>query len=404
VAKHAHWLSRQPRPGRVALDDDRWRSPADAPRLPRVLILDNEVPHMARGGGLPRARLMLQALRDWPVTLFPLWSFDDDWTQVYASIPNTVEVMLGQGIAQLEGFLARRRGLYDVLLISRPPNLQALAPLRIRRPELFAGMRLIYDAEALFALREIGELAVKGRALTPTQAQARLDNELAQAQGVDQVVVVSERDARHFRARGHQVAILSHAMPVRRSVPSPKRRAGLVFVGALHPDTPNEDGLLWFVEHVWPRLCTRFPTPPTIEVVGECRSVRIAALASANFRLLGPQADLRPCYDRAKVFIAPVRFAGGVPVKVIEAAAQGIPVVASAILLRQLGWQDGLEIQGARDADAFAHAIGRLLTNDVLWHRQQTAAWVRCEADYHPDDFARQTRALLLANPTREAT
>jgi hypothetical protein len=79
LAKHGDWLSRQPRPGRVTLDNDRWRSPADTPRLPRVLIIDNEVPHMARGGGLPRARLMLQALQDWPVTLFPLWSFDDDW-------------------------------------------------------------------------------------------------------------------------------------------------------------------------------------------------------------------------------------------------------------------------------------------------------------------------------------
>ena len=403
VAKHSHWLSQQRRPGRASLDNDRWRSPADMPRLPRVLILDNEVPHMARGGGLPRARLILQALRDWPVTLFPLWSFDDDWAQVYASIPDTVEVVLGQGIAQLEGFLERRRGLYDVLWVSRPPNLQALAPLRARRPELFASMRLIYDSEALFALREIGELAVKGRALTPAQAQARLDSELALAQDVDQVVVVSERDARLFRERGHQVAILSHAMPVRRSVPSPRRRAGLVFVGALHPDTPNEDGLLWFVDQVIPRLRALLTNLPTLEVIGECRSMRLAALASADFRLLGPQADLRPCYDRAKVFIAPVRFAGGVPVKVIEAAAQGIPVVASAILLRQLGWLDGLEIQSARNADDFASAIVRLLTDDSVWRRQQAAAWERCEADYHLDDFARHTRALLQANSTQGA-
>ena len=172
-----------------------------------------------------------------------------------------------------------------------------------------------------------------------------------------------------------------------------------MFVGALHPDTPNEDGLLWFVEQVAPRLRALLPEPPTLDVVGECRSERIAALASADIRLLGPQADLRPCYDRARVFIAPVRFAGGVPVKVIEAAAQGIPVVASAILLRQLGWQDGLEIQGARDADAFAHAIARLLTDDALWRRQQAAAWARCEADYHPDDFARQVHRLLLGEP-----
>lgn len=33
---------------------------------------------------------------------------------------------------------------------------------------------------------------------------------------------------------------------------SEMQRAGLVFVGALHPDTPNEDGLLWFVEQVIP--------------------------------------------------------------------------------------------------------------------------------------------------------
>ena len=310
--------------------------------------------------------------------------------------------LLGLGMAGLEAFLERRRGLYDVLWISRPPNLQALAPLRARRPELFAGMRLIYDSEALFALREIGELAVKGRPLTPAQAQARLDAELALAQDLSQVVVVSQRDAQPFRERGHPVSILSHAMPVRRSVPGPKRRAGLVFVGALHPDTPNEDGLLWFVEQVLPRLRARPGGAPVLEVVGECRSPRIAALASAEVRVLGAQADLRPCYDRARVFIAPVRFAGGVPVKVIEAAAQGIPVVASAILQRQLGWQDGRDIQGARDAEAFARAIAHLLDDDAHWQAQQAAAWARCEADYHPDDFARQVHRLLLGEPTQE--
>ena len=56
--------------------------------------------------------------------------------------PTRVEVMLGPGMAGLEAFLERRRGLYDVCG-SRPPNLQALAPLRAA-VGLFAGMRL-YD-------------------------------------------------------------------------------------------------------------------------------------------------------------------------------------------------------------------------------------------------------------------
>lgn len=399
VDKHRDWLSRQPSPRRVSLDDDRWRNPADTPRKPRVLIIDNEVPHMARGGGLPRARLMLKALQDWPVTLFPLWWFDDDWGQVYVSIPDNIEVMMGYGIGQLEKFLESRQGLYDVLWISRPPNLKALTPLLKRRPDLFAGMRLIYDSEALFALREIGELAIKGKPLSPRDARQRLSDELVLAEHVETVVVVSERDAQPFRERGHPVSILSHAIPVRRTVAGPKRRAGLVFVGALHPDTPNEDGLLWFAEHVLPRLRTKLPELPNIEIVGECRSVKIAALPSDTFHILGAQPDLRPHYDRARIFIAPARFAGGVPIKVIEAAAHGIPIVASAILQRQLGWLNGVEIQGAHDAEAFANAIVRLLSDEDIWRRQQAAAWARCEADYHPDDFARQIRALLLHAP-----
>lgn len=394
--KHRDWLRLKPQPCRLSLDDDLWQSPLDVPRKPRILILDNEVPLITRGGGLPRARLMLHALRDWPVTFYPLWGLDEDWTAVYASVPDSTQVMLGMGMGQLESFLERRRGIYDVLWVSRPPNLQAIAPLRSRRPELFAGMRLVYDSEALFALREIGEAAVKGMPMSRSEARAHLQRELDSAGKVDRVVVVSERDAAPFRAAGHDVAILSHALPVRRTVPCPAQREGLLFVGALYPDTPNEDGLLWFAKEVMPRLAALVPVLPPVYVVGGCRSSRVAELAGPHFQILGAQEDLRPHYDRARVFIAPVRYAGGVPVKVIEAAAQGIPVVASAILARQLGWQPGIEIQSARDAAAFAQAIALLLRDDGLWLRQQQAAWAQCAAHYHPDNFAHDVRALMM--------
>lgn len=393
--KHKNWLAKQPLPKQISFDGDHWCSPVDRPRKPRILILDNEVPHMSRGGGLPRARLILQSLQDWPVTFFPLWSSDDDWRKVHASIPDTTEVMLGHGIAQLEQFLERRSGVYDVLWVSRPPNLQALAPLRRRRPELFAGMQVIYDSEALFALREIGEQAVKGHPMTRAQANARLDQELRLVTGNERIVVVSERDARPFRDRGHPVTILSHAITTRRMAPGPEKRVGLLFVGALHPGTPNEDGLLWFAAEVLPLLRSRLKEMPSITVIGECSSAAISQLDSPDFRILGPQENLAPWYDQARVFIAPVRFAGGVPVKVIEAAANGIPVAASAILVRQLGWLDGKEILSGRDAARFASAIIRLLENDVAWSRQQDAARSRCIEEHHPESFARTVRSIV---------
>ncbi len=397
--RHEQWLQEQPQPAAQTLDADRWQSPEDRPRRPRVLFVDNEVPHMFKGGGLPRARLMLQALDGWPVTLFPLWTPLDNWRAVYASLPGSVEVALGHGMAGLEAFLERRRSVYDVLVVSRPPNLQALQPLRARRPELFAGLRLVYDAEALFALREIAMAGVQRRPLTRAAATQRLDAEIALATGASDVLVVSQRDAQFFQAAGHRTQILSHGTPIRRSAPGPKPRDGLLFVGALHPGTPNEDGLLWFIREVMPLLRQLLSHAPSLSVVGVCLSPKVAALGGPDVAVLGPQDALEPHYDAARVFIAPVRFAGGVPAKVIEAAASGIPTVASALLVRQLGWRDGLDIVGARDAKAFAVGIARLLTDDVAWQRQQQAAWQQCAQRYDLELFGHTLRRVL--DPTR---
>lgn len=121
----------------------------------------------------------------------------------------------------------------------------------------------------------------------------------------------------------------------------------------------------------------------------------MSALASDTVHVLGPADSLEPLYDRARAFIAPVRFAGGVPAKVIEAAAHGVPVVASAVLVRQLGWTDGIDIQSARDADAFARRVALLFRDDQLWARQQRAAWEQCAARYDPERFGQILRDAL---------
>ena len=394
-AKHARWLEGQPEPMRLALDADRWGSPEDRPRLPRVLFLENEVPHMARGGGLPRSRQMLQALVGWPVTFYPLWNADDEWSAVYASLPATVEVVLGRGLHGLERFLQERLGVYDVLLVSRPPNLAAIQPLRKRRPDLFEGMRLVYDAEALFALREIMQAALSGRPLSEREAAALIDEEVRLAQDASDVLVVSGGDAAHFRAAGARTHLFAHSAPVRREAPGPGERHGLLFVGAIHPGTPNEDGLLWFIEQVLPRLGALPEEDRTLTVVGACSSERVAACTASGLKLLGAQPALEPFYDRARVFVAPARFAGGVPIKVIEAAANGIAVVSSAILAEQLEWDVSRAIGAAPDAEAFARMIVALVRDDEAWIRQRDAAWEECTRRYDPEAFGRTLRGVL---------
>jgi glycosyltransferase involved in cell wall biosynthesis len=144
-----------------------------------------------------------------------------------------------------------------------------------------------------------------------------------------------------------------------------------------------------------PHLRRRGAASPLLSIVGFCTSERVTRLAGPDVRLLGPQDVLEPHYDMARVFVAPARFAGGVPAKVIETAAAGLPAVASAVLARQLGWRDGEDIQGARDAASFAQAIALLLDDDERWLRQQEGAWRQCEQRYAPELF-RQTLTGVL--------
>jgi hypothetical protein len=81
---------------------------------------------------------------------------------VRRALPETVEVMLDHGLAGLAPFLQARQGLYDTVIVSRPHNMQALRRCSIATRS--AGReRLVYDAEAMFSLRDIARAALDGR-------------------------------------------------------------------------------------------------------------------------------------------------------------------------------------------------------------------------------------------------
>jgi GT2 family glycosyltransferase/glycosyltransferase involved in cell wall biosynthesis len=403
LAKHRDWLSHQPQPPTAIAPPP---APAISPldRDPqqarvRVLAIDNQVPIAIWGGGLPRARSLLMAMQSWSVTFFPLWQLDEDVHRAQASLSPDIEVVLGVGMAGLEAFLERRHHEFELLLVSRPPNLAALRPLRARRPDLFARMRLVYDAEAVFATRDIAHAALRKQPMSRANAASLVSAEIDLARGADSVLVVSDRDASLYRQQGHRAVIAAHSVPVSRGAPGAAKRQGLLFVGAILPGTPNEDGLIWFIEKVLPKLVSSGHVPK-LRVAGVCQSPKVAALASPQVEVLGPQDNLQPLYDAARVFVAPARFSGGVPAKVIEAAAAGLPVVASSVLVRQLGWRDGVDIIGARDADRFAAAIRVLLFDHPHWNRQQAAAWDTCESRYDPVKFSQAVQHAVSVRPS----
>jgi glycosyltransferase involved in cell wall biosynthesis len=97
-------------------------------------------------------------------------------------------------------------------------------------------------------------------------------------------------------------------------------------------------------------------------------------LDAAGVRLCYSVTDLRPLYDIARVFLAPIRFAAGIPIKILEATAAGLPTAGTLLMARQLGWTPGVEMIAEDDPGAFSSAVIRLHEDEGLWNQMRTAA------------------------------
>ena len=136
----------------------------------------------------------------------------------------------------------------------------------------------------------------------------------------------------------------------------------MLFVGAIHQvDSPNYDGLMWFVREVLPLIEQELGWETRLTVAGYIGpEVSLEQLRQhPRITLRGTVSDLEALYNAGRIFVAPTRYAAGVPYKVHQAASCGIPVVATELLRRQLGWIGGRDLVAvdAGDPAAFAHAV-----------------------------------------------
>jgi glycosyltransferase involved in cell wall biosynthesis len=222
------------------------------------------------------------------------------------------------------------------------------------------------------------------------------------AAAADVVLAVSEGEKRLLETYGtRSVHLVGYGTDTR---PGPDRfeaRAGLLFVGRLTDDaSPNVDGLIWLHREVWPIAMRAFDpvdNKPRLQVVGINTAPALATLSDTGWDISGAVRDLGPIYDQRRVFVAPTRFGAGIPIKVLEAAAHGVPIVGTSLLAEQLGWQPGRDMlaTAADNAEAFAANIVRAYTDEAIWHTLRTNALARIGAQYSRERFLRQLTGAL---------
>ncbi|MGF6530553.1 glycosyltransferase involved in cell wall biosynthesis [Paraburkholderia sp. GAS206C] len=367
----------------------------------RLLMIDNELPYRALGSGYPRANEMLCVAAElgWSVTLFPLRRSDFDWDSARLELPLEIEIIKRHGPQALRDLLEERKGYYQVILVSRPDNMEVFQDTVRDTPEFLLGAKLVYDAEAVFTKRELVRAALEGNPYSNDQAAVMLDAEAKIANGADSITCVTEAEKEFFSKRHDMpVHVISHS--VRQSSRSPEfsEREGFLFIGRLlEPTAPNWMGLKWFIDTCWPVVRNAIPDA-TLTVIGHLHPGH-AELAQPGILLLGAIDDLSPYYDKAKIFVAPIRFAAGVPIKILEAAAAGLPVAGTALMAEQMLWTPGVEIMADDDPTRLAKACVDVYESAAAWNMMRENAQAQISQTYSPEAFRQNLDAVLSGRP-----
>jgi glycosyltransferase involved in cell wall biosynthesis len=145
----------------------------------------------------------------------------------------------------------------------------------------------------------------------------------------------------------------------------------------------NRDAVVWWLAEVWPQLAVARPEVRLV-VAGDRpgRAVtRAVERAGPRVELVAAPSDLSGVLERAAAALAPLRCGAGVPVKILEAWAAGVPVVASPWAAAGAAAQPGHELLVADRPDDWVAAVGALLDDRGLCARLAGAGRARLALD-----------------------
>jgi len=344
----------------------------------RVLFIEDRVPSLRLGAGFGRSEIIVRKLLE--MSDLDIFACDAESSDLAPDDFRCISVTYGPDPAPLQKLLSSRH--YDAVYVCRPHNLARYVD--VLRAWKQNGGKIVYDTEAIFAVREVSQMerAESYAEITASpQFAAEADKELQWAELADVIIAVNDLEATILRQRlSRPVFIVGHYLPARLLQPRPRDRSGLLFVGALHDSrSPNYDSLLWFLDRVWPRIRAVRPDE-TLRIAGFVGAgVAVDALRQDGVACLGALTELTSEYAHARVSIAPTRFAAGIPFKVHEALSYGLPAVVSQLIDEQLSHTTEYDnpVLAATvndDGKMFYEACLQLLTDDELWLRKHKAA------------------------------
>lgn len=184
-------------------------------------------------------------------------------------------------------------------------------------------------------------------------------------------LVVSEPDAQRIRQLDPNchVEIIENGTDIdffESDASVPQDVGHLLFVGGLKW-YPNRDAMDYFCESIWPELIRRHENL-RFTVVGAHPPKHLIkkGYMDQRIKVTGYVDDVRVFFQRADIFVCPIRDGGGTRLKVLDAMAMGKAIVATSIGCEGIDVVPGKDVLIANSPSEFVSQITFLLSNPAL--------------------------------------
>lgn len=175
----------------------------------------------------------------------------------------------------------------------------------------------------------------------------------------DGVVSITENDAQKFREMGCRKPIVAIPFGITpESLEHVEVEPNSLFHLGSMDWMPNQEGVRWFLDAVWPRVHEEMPQL-TLYLAGRKMPDDMMRLEQEGVKVVGEVPDAMYFISSKQINVVPLLSGSGIRVKIIEAMSAGKTVVSTTIGAEGIAYTEGRDLLVADTPDEFVAKIRR---------------------------------------------
>lgn len=201
--------------------------------------------------------------------------------------------------------------------------------------------------------------------------------ELSQINSFHAMIPITQRDADSLKQMGCDLSM--HVTPTGIDTDGAKMDTtkieypSVFHIGALDWP-PNQEGLLWFFDKIWPLVLEKHPDLK-FYLAGRNAPEKMKSLIVQNMHYLGEVESATEFMNSKAIGVVPLLSGSGMRIKIVEGMALGKSMCTTSIGVEGIPAKDGQDIMIADQPEEFAEKICKLVEDQKLFKQMGQNAY-----------------------------